>query len=125
MALPTVHDLLAKEFDIVKLDFDRGIGAKDIEKRYIAQEQGLPWFAFLAGDGTLLASSTGPHLIDVTAKDGTTSQKESDSNVGEPYQPGEVAYFKTMLEKARQRLTDADIEALINSLVEANKASGG
>ena len=47
MALEDVGPVLAKEFVVVKLDFDRGIGAKDIEKRYIDKDQGLPWFAFV------------------------------------------------------------------------------
>jgi hypothetical protein len=105
MALPNVASLLKKEFVIVKLDFDRGIGAKDIEKRYIDKEQGLPWFAFIDGDGKALVTST-------AAK----------GNVGHPYQPEEVAHFKTMLQTAKRHLTDAEIDTLIASIVDANKA---
>jgi hypothetical protein len=108
MALPNVASLLQKEFVIVKLDFDRGIGAKDVEKRYIEKEQGLPWFAFIDGDGKALVTSTAPK-----------------GNIGHPNSPDEVAYFKTMLQTVKHHLTDAEIEALIASLVAANKASGG
>lgn len=107
MALPNVATMLPKEFVIVKLDFDRGIGARDIEKRYIDKEQGLPWFAFIDGDGKALITST-------AAK----------GNIGHPYQPDEVAHFKTMLQTVKRHLTDADIEALIASLIDANKAGG-
>jgi hypothetical protein len=58
-------------------DCDRGIGAKDIEKRDIDKEQGLPWFAFIDGNGNALITSTGPK-----------------GNVGHPYQPDEVAFLQ-------------------------------
>jgi hypothetical protein len=105
MALPNVASQLKKELVIVKLDFDRGIGAKDIEKRYIDKEQGLPWFAFIDGDSKALITSTGPK-----------------GNVGHPNSPDEVAYFKTMLQTVKRHLSDVDIDALIASLVAANKA---
>ena len=108
MALENVGPVLAKEFVIIKLDYDRGIGARDIEKRYIDKEQGLPWFAFVDGDGKALITSTAPK-----------------GNVGHPYQPDEVAHFKVMLQTVKRHLTDAEIDALITSLIETNKASGG
>jgi len=104
MALENVAPLLAKEFVIVKLDFDRGIGAKDIEKRYIDKEQGLPWFAFVDGNGQAIITSTGPN-----------------GNVGFPAVPEEFAHFKTMLQKAPRHLTAADIAFLMKSLEDANK----
>ena len=107
MATKDVSLLLAKEFVTVKLDFDRGIGAKDVEKRYIDKEQGLPWFAFVAPDGTAIVHSTGPK-----------------GNIGHPNSADEVEYFKTMLQKARKHLTADDIDALITSLQAFNKAAG-
>lgn len=104
MALENVSPLLAREFVIVKLDFDRGIGAKDIEKRYIEKDQGLPWFAFVDGDGQAIATSTGPK-----------------GNVGFPAVPEEFAHFKIMLETAPRHLTAQDIAFLIKSLEDANK----
>ena len=108
MALPNVAPVLAKEFVIVKLDFDRGLGAKDIEKRYIEKEQGLPWFVFVDGDGKAIISST----------------PAGGSNVGHPAQPNEVAHFKTMLQTAKRHLNDAEVDELVASLVAANKAGG-
>ena len=104
MALKDVAPILAKEFIPLMLDFDRQPGAKDIEKRYIDKEQGLPWFAFVDGDGKAVITSTGPK-----------------GNVGHPYQPHEVEHFKTMLMKVKRHLTDADIDFLIKSIEEANK----
>ncbi len=60
MASKDVAPLLAREFVFVKIDYDRAKGAKEIEKRYIDKEQGLPWFVFLDGDGKALIHSTGP-----------------------------------------------------------------
>ncbi len=108
MASKDVAPLIAKEFVPVKLDFDRGIGAKDIERRFIDKEQGLPWFAFLDGDGKCLIHST----------------REKGGNIGHPATPDEVAYFKTMLQTVKKRLTDEDINFLIQSIEAFNKAAG-
>jgi hypothetical protein len=104
MASKDVAPLLAREFVLVKIDYDRAKGAKEIEKRYIATEQGLPWFAFLDGDGTALIHSTGPK-----------------GNTGFPSQPDEIAHFKTMLQTVKKNLTDQDIAFLVSSLEEASK----
>jgi hypothetical protein len=104
MASKDVAPVLGKEFVMLKLDFDRAKGAKEIERRYIDKEQGLPWFAFLDGDGKALIHSTG-----------------SKGNTGFPAQPEEIAHFKTMLETAKRNLTDAEIAFLVTSLEEANK----
>jgi hypothetical protein len=104
MASKDVAPLLAREFVFVKLDFDRARGAKEIEKRYIDKEQGLPWFAFLDGDGKALIHSTGPK-----------------GNTGFPAQPEEIEHFKTMLDTVKKKLTDEDIAFLVKSLEEANK----
>ena len=104
MASKDVAPLLAREFVLLKIDYDRAKGAKEIEKRYIDTEQGLPWFAFLDGDGKALIHSTGPK-----------------GNTGFPAQPDEIAHFKTMLQTVKKTLTDEDIAFLITSLEEANK----
>jgi hypothetical protein len=104
MASKDVAPLLAREFVFAKIDYDRAKGAKEIEKRYIDKEQGLPWFAFLDGDGKALIHSTGPK-----------------GNTGFPAQPDEIAHFKTMLQTVKKRLTDEEIAFLVSSLEEANK----
>lgn len=108
MATKDVAPLLAKEFVTVKLDYDRGIGAKDIEKRYIQEQQGLPWILFVTPDGTAIVNGTRP----------------KGGNIGHPSAADEVEYFKTMLQKAQKHLSDADIDTLIASLNAFNKAAG-
>src|SRR5437016_4529036 len=99
MALENVAPVLAKEFIPLKLDYDRGIGAQDIERRYTSKSEGLPWFAFVDGDGhAVITSSTGR------------------GNVGCPWEPDEIVFFKTMLTTVKRHLTDADIDGLIASL---------
>ena len=110
MASKDVAPLLAKEFVTVRLDFDRGIGAKDIERRYIKDDQGLPWIAFVDGDGKCLIHST--------------RDKDKGGNIGHPAKPDEVDYFKTMLQTVKRHLTDDDIGFLIKSIEAFNKAAG-
>jgi hypothetical protein len=104
MASKDVAPVLAREFVTLKLDYDRAKGAKDVERRYIEKEQGLPWFVFLDGDGKALIHSTGPK-----------------GNAGFPAQPDEIAHFKTMLETVKRHLTDEQIAFLVASLEEANR----
>ena len=104
MASPNVAPVLAKEFVSLKLEADRMVGGKDILKRYQANEGGIPWFVFLDGDGKAVVTSDGPK-----------------GNVGFPAAPHEIAHFRTMLERSKRRLSDADIDALVKSLEDANK----
>ena len=108
MATKDVAVLIAKEFVTVKLDLDRGIGAKDIERRFIDKEQGLPWFAFLDVNGKCLIHSIRPN----------------GGNIGHPFQSDEVAYFNTMLQTVKKHLTENDINFLIQSLEAFNKSAG-
>ncbi len=108
MAAKDVAALLAREFVTVKLDFDRGIGAKDIERNYIEKEQALPWFAFLNGDGKCLIHST----------------RSNGRNIGLPFQSDAMAYFETMLRAVKNHLTDEDIDFLIRSLEAFNSKAG-
>jgi hypothetical protein len=104
MASTNVAPVLAKEFVSLKLEADRMIGGKEILKRYQASDAGIPWFVFLDGDGSALVTSYGPK-----------------GNVGFPAAPHEIDHFRSMLERTKRHLTDADIGALVASLEEANK----
>jgi hypothetical protein len=104
MASPDVAAILAKAFVPLRLEADRMIGGKEILKRYQAGEGGIPWFVFLDGEGKAVVTSDGPK-----------------GNVGFPAAPHEIAYFRTMLDRSRTALTDADINALVASLEAANK----
>jgi hypothetical protein len=108
MATKDVAALIAKDFVTVKLDSDRGIGAKDIERRFIDKQQGLPWFAFLDANGNCLIHSIGPN----------------GGNIGHPFKSDELAYFRTMVQTVKKHLTEKDINFLIQSLEAFNKAEG-
>jgi hypothetical protein len=104
MASTNVAPVLTRAFVSLKLEADRMIGGKEILKRYQATDSGIPWFVFLDGDGKALVTSDGPK-----------------GNVGFPAAPHEIAHFRTMLERTKRTLTDADISALVASLEEANR----
>jgi len=104
MASPNVAPVLAKEFVSLKLEADRMVGGKEILKRYQTHEGGIPWFVFLDGDGKAVVTSDGPK-----------------GNVGFPAAPHEIDHFRTMLEQSKRKLSDADIDALVKSLEDANK----
>ena len=104
MTLEEVSPILDKEFISLKLDYDRGIGARDVERRYTQTEQGLPWFAFIDGDGKAITTSS--------------AKPDGSGNVGCPWEPEEIAWFKTMLKTAPRHLTGAEIDGLIASLQE-------
>jgi hypothetical protein len=104
MASKDVAPVLAKEFVLLKIDYDRAKGAKEIETQYIDKEQGLPWFLFLDAGGKAVIHSTGPK-----------------GNTGFPAQPDEIAHFKTMLQAVKRNLTDENITFLVTSLEEANR----
>jgi len=104
MASKDVAPLLAREFVILKIDRDRAPGAEAIAKKYQTKDEGLPWFAFIDANDKLVATSTGP-----------------EGNVGFPAKTSEWAHFGTMIEKAKRHLSDADIAALMTSLIEASK----
>jgi hypothetical protein len=104
MASPNVAPVLAKEFVSLKIEADRMAGGSEMLKRYQADEGGIPWFVFLDGDGKAGATSDG-----------------AKGNVGFPAAPHEIAHFRTMLEQAKRKLSDADVSALVASLEEANR----
>ncbi len=105
MASRDVAELLAKEFVILKLDWDRQPGARDLVKPSGGRDAGLPWFAFLDGGGNVIIDSIAP----------------ATGNIGFPAKDVEYAHFKTMLEKVKRHLSDDDITKLIKSLEEANR----
>ncbi len=105
MASKDVAPVLAKEFVAVKIDWDRMAGARDLLKPSDGKAPGLPWFAFVDGDGKVLVDSIAP----------------ATGNVGFPAKDVEYAHFKVMLEKVKRHLSDEDIARLIVSLEEANR----
>lgn len=105
MAREDVAPILERAFVDLKIDVDRSEGStgKDLyAKLRQGPEGGIPWFAFLAGDGKTLATSTGEK-----------------GNVGFPYEDFEIAHFVEML-KATSLATE-DVEKLRATLAESKK----
>ncbi|MFT3684642.1 MAG: thioredoxin family protein [Phycisphaerales bacterium] len=90
--------LLGKGFINVKVDTDRMTGGADVLKKYRPKDGGIPWFAFIDGDGKVVADSD-------AAKGG---------NVGFPSAKDELAHFAAMLEKSK--LSAEDRTKLIETL---------
>ncbi len=105
MAQDAVAAILGKAYVEVKIDQDRMTGGTDSKKAYPASEAaGIPWFAALEPDGTVLATST-----------------DSGANTGFPATDAEIDAFGQFLKKSGRGLTPADIETLLASLKAANK----
>ncbi|HZW07129.1 MAG TPA: thioredoxin family protein [Phycisphaerales bacterium] len=100
MAKPEPAALLSKAFVDVKVDEDRMTGGKDLLAKYRGSAKGgIPWFAFLDGDGKVVATSDAP----------------GSGNVGFPAAKEEIAHFSVML-KTAGKLTDDERAKLVESL---------
>lgn len=99
-------ELLDKDYVLVALDTGKQVNAREVIARVRPDggRGGIPWMAVLDGDGKSLITSDGPK-----------------GNIGCPWQPHEIEYFRVMLERTRQKLTDGDLDAIIKAL-EAYKA---
>jgi thiol:disulfide interchange protein len=106
MASPEVQPILAKEFVDLKIDTDRMTGGKEMLAKHVGSKgSGIPWFAFLDGDGKTLA----------------TSDPGGGGNIGFPAAEPEIAHFEKMLKNSTKNLSADDIAKLITSLREAEK----
>ena len=109
MAQPGTAGRLAAGFIDCKIDVDRTLGGKELLASMRGSDAGgIPWFAFLAADGSRLADSTGPG-----------------GNIGFPVEPQEVAHFRGMLRAAGTGLDDAALDALMASLAAPPAAAPG
>ncbi len=104
MAEPPVAAILGKAFVDLKVDTDRMLGGQELLKKYCEKKGGIPWFALVSPDGTVVTTSDGPK-----------------GNIGFPATDEEIAYFVTMLE-ATKRFSPEDIASLSESLVANRKA---
>ncbi len=99
MAKPEIAKILEKEFVDCKIDVDRTKNSAEIQKRFGKNEKGgIPWFCFVAADGTKTADSDG-----------------AKGNVGFPAAPEEIEHFKGMLTKTT-KLTKEEVEVVVKSL---------
>ena len=102
MARPEIAAILAKEFVDCKIDVDRTKNSAAVTKQFGKDDKGgIPWFCFVAADGTKNADSDGPQ-----------------GNVGFPAAPEEIEHFKAMLTKSVRKMSSGDVEALAASLRE-------
>ena len=84
-------------------------GKEVAEKVRGGAKGGIPWVAFLNGDGKVLTTSDAP---------------APDGNIGCPVEPKEIDWFMGMLEKVRNRITPEQLdrlEALLRKFGEANR----
>lgn len=90
-------ELLAKDFVLQAIDTGKQTNAQKIVDRVRGKDDGggIPWMVVLDSDGKRLVTSDGPK-----------------GNIGCPIQPHEVAWFRSMLEKTRKQLTDAELDAI-------------
>jgi hypothetical protein len=80
--------------------YDADLAAAGVKKG------GIPWIVFLDGDGVVRAHGTGPK-----------------GNIGFPFETFEVEHFASMLTQAKVNLTDAEVQALVDSLHKNREAS--
>ncbi len=86
-----MQTLLAKDYVLVS-------GAQPVIDRLRKGHSGggIPWMTIVDADGKELVTSDAP----------------KGGNIGCPVQPEEVAWFRAMLAKTRQRLSDAELAAI-------------
>jgi thiol:disulfide interchange protein len=106
MAHESVQPILARDFVDVKIDVDRMTGGKEMKERFTeGKRSGIPWFAFLDGDGKVLADSW----------------DAEGNNLGCPWAPAEREQFGRILAGVAKRITAEEIIAIISRLGEPKK----
>jgi len=83
-------------------------GGSELVKR-VGGDNGLPFFAFLASDGSLIVNSIVP-----------PQNGKKGGNIGHPYEPHEVDWFMVMLSKAAPAMSP-DEKAVIEKYLRAQK----
>lgn len=94
------QSVFATDYVDLKIDTMRMVNGEQVASRLEPQGAGgIPWMVILDPSGKTLATSIGPG-----------------GNIGYPYQPEEIEHFVTMLKTTKNRLTDAEIEAIVADL---------
>jgi thioredoxin-related protein len=107
LARPEIAKILEKDYVVAKIDLTRMTGAEAVvaEIRKPGEGGGIPWFAFLDGEGKILVTSTKP----------------GGGNIGFPVDPEkEIPHFVAMLRQTRAKVSDTDIEYLRAALIKAD-----
>ena len=109
LAREDVMAVLGDHFVDVKVDTDRMIGGGEmlVDMRG-TQQGGIPWFAFLDGDGKIVAHSS-----------------ETGQNIGYPAAEEEADAFLAMLAKARPGITEEQRQFLKTELINSMKRPTG
>jgi thiol:disulfide interchange protein len=107
MGRPDVSAILGKDFVDVKIDIDRTIGGSSIVAKYNngSPKTGLPWIVFLDGHGNAMINGNGPK-----------------GNIGFPQEPAEIAHFQAMIAKAARKISESELQTIVNSLTAKEKA---
>ena len=109
LAREDIKAVLDDHFVEVKIDTDRMIGGGDMLGEMRKSPQGgIPWFAFLDGEGKIVAHSS-----------------EGGQNIGYPAAEEEADAFLAMLAKARPAITEAQRQFLKTELVDSMKRPTG
>jgi thiol-disulfide isomerase/thioredoxin len=98
-----VGALLAKDYQLVKIDEDTMAGGREVFERFRkgGDKAGLPWFAIVdPATGTALATSEGPK-----------------GNIGFPTGEGDFDHLTGMFKKTAKKLSAADLRKLRATLV--------
>lgn len=121
MSRPKYKDLFAQNYEIVHLDVmesgDKKAlenpGGAEVMKKYGGEGAGLPWIFITDKNGKKLADSF---------RDGNPKQ-----NIGCPWEPEEVKWFLTMIDKTRKQISPDQRRALEADLLKqkTEKAGGG
>lgn len=101
---PEIEKIMAQDYILVKIDLDRMIGAKAIDKRISKKNHGIPWFAILDAEGKILITSDGP-----------------EGNIGYPVKPAEIAHFIHMIKETSRKITSRQISTIEKALSQKQK----
>ena len=100
MALPAVKPVLDKDFVQCWIDTDRMTGGQEmLDEMRGGARGGIPWFVVMEADGAPVVDAD-----DLTG-----------GNLGCPHTEPEVETFGALLRKARLRITDAEIAAVVEA----------
>lgn len=109
---PDIKPLFEKYFVPVKLVVQENDKNKTLENagaeawlKKVGGPEGLPFFAFLDANGTLIVNSKP-----------VSNTGAAGGNIGYPAQPEEIDWFVTMIKKAAPKIGEADLKAVESTL---------
>ena len=92
---------MAQDYVDIEIDIDRMKKGKSLEKGFrLGKGGGIPWYAIVEPNGTVLATADGPG-----------------GNVGCPASAEEITHFMATLRKTRRHASPVDFDAVEEALV--------